>query len=98
MYKVINFFTDLQDNCHPYNVGDDFPRAGLEVSEERIAELSGKENKQGKPLIAEASENNIDKMTVEQLEAYAAENNIDLTACKNKAEKLAKIKEAEAAE
>ena len=51
MYKVIKFFTDLQDNNHPYNAGDIFPRSGLEVSEERIAELAGSDNKQGVPLI-----------------------------------------------
>jgi hypothetical protein len=54
MYKVIVSFADLQDNNHFYTAGKDFfPRAGLEVSEERIAELSGSENKQGKPLIEE---------------------------------------------
>ena len=51
MYKVIKFFTDLQDNNHPYNVGDTFPRKGKTADEVRIAELSGSDNKQGKPLI-----------------------------------------------
>ena len=51
MYKVIAYFTDLQDNNHPYKEGDTFPRKGLEVKEERLAELSGSNNKQGKPLI-----------------------------------------------
>ena len=51
MYKVIKFFADLQDNNHPYNVGDAFPRKGLEVTEERLAELAGSDNKQGVPLI-----------------------------------------------
>jgi hypothetical protein len=51
MYKVIKYFTDLQDNNHPYNAGDIFPRSGMEVSAERLAELSGSENKQGVPLI-----------------------------------------------
>lgn len=51
MYKVIAYFTDLKDNNHPYNVGDTFPRKGVEATEERLAELSGKDNKQGKPLI-----------------------------------------------
>ena len=37
---------------------------------------------------------NIDKMTVAELEAYAEINGIDLKDCSNKAEKLAKIKEA----
>lgn len=51
MYKVIKYFMDLQDENHPYNVGDVFPRKGLKVSEDRIAELAGSENKQGVPLI-----------------------------------------------
>lgn len=51
MYKVIKFFTDLQDNNHPYNVGDIFPHEGIEVTEERLVELSSSNNKQGKPLI-----------------------------------------------
>ena len=56
MYKVIEFFTDLQDNDHPYNVGDVFPRKGLTVSENRLAELAGEDNKQGKPLIVEVKQ------------------------------------------
>lgn len=51
MHEVICYFTDLQDNKHPYNVGDIFPRDGLNVSEERIKELSGTENRRHKPLI-----------------------------------------------
>lgn len=51
MYKVIKYFTDLHDNDYPYNVGDIFPRKGVEVSEGRLAELSGSNNKQGQPLI-----------------------------------------------
>ena len=51
MYKVIKFFTDLHDNNYPYNVGDSFPRKGIEVSAGRLAELSGSDNKQGQPLI-----------------------------------------------
>ena len=37
----------------------------------------------------------LDDMKVEQLEAYAKEKGIDLTGCKTKPEKLAKIKEFE---
>jgi len=51
MYKVIKYFTDLHDNDYPYSVGDVFPRAGVEVSEGRIAELAGSNNKQSTPLI-----------------------------------------------
>ena len=56
MFKVIKFFTDLQDGNNPYEVGDTFPRKGLEVAEERLAELSGSENKQGEPLMKEVKE------------------------------------------
>ena len=51
MYKVIKYFTDLQDNDYPYKEGDIFPRSGVEVSEERLAELSGSNNKRKEPLI-----------------------------------------------
>lgn len=51
MYKVIEYFTDLQDQDHPYNVGDNFPRDDLEVKEERLAELAGSDNRRGIPLI-----------------------------------------------
>ena len=51
MYKVIKYFTDLQDNEHPYNAGDTFPRDGLTVSRERIIELATASNKQSTPLI-----------------------------------------------
>lgn len=51
MYKVIKHFTDLQDKNYPYNVGDVYPREGHKVTEERLAELAGNENKQGVPLI-----------------------------------------------
>lgn len=64
MYEVIHYFTDLQDNEFPYNPGDVFPREGVEVSEERLAELSGSNNKQHKPLIKkveEADDNTVDE-------------------------------------
>ena len=50
-YKVIHNFTDLQDFNHPYNVGDVFPRIGMNVTEDRLKELSSNKNKQGKRLI-----------------------------------------------
>lgn len=50
-YKVIHPFFDLQDKeRHTYKVGDPFPHKG-EVSEERVAELTGNKNKLGKPVI-----------------------------------------------
>lgn len=55
-YEVIHFFTDLQDNSYLYNVGDKFPRDGMTVSDARLEELSGSNNKQGKPLIKAVEE------------------------------------------
>ena len=51
MYKVIKYFTDLHDNEHPYNVGDTFPRDGVKVTKERLAELASTNNKRGVKLI-----------------------------------------------
>ena len=51
MYKVIKHFIDLHDNDHSYNEGDIFPREGVDVSKERIEDLTGSNNKQHTPLI-----------------------------------------------
>lgn len=51
MYRVIEGFTDLQDNNHAYSVGDIYPRTGAVASDERIAELSSTKNRRGKVLI-----------------------------------------------
>lgn len=56
MYKVIKYFTDLQDNNYAYYVGDTFPRNGIEAGAERVAELSSDKNMQGVPLIEEVAE------------------------------------------
>lgn len=97
MYKVIKFFNDLQDSCHPYNVGDVYPREGAATTDERIAELSGSNNKQGKPLIEKVAEKtNLEDMKLAELQAYAKEKGINLDGATKKDEILAKIKEAEA--
>jgi hypothetical protein len=51
MFIVINAFLDLQDAEYLYDVGDAYPREGLEPSEERIKELLGSDNLQGQPII-----------------------------------------------
>ena len=62
MYKVIKFFTDLQDNNRPYNVGDTFPHIdNSPVSAHRIAELASSDNKQGVPLIQLVEESTEEK-------------------------------------
>ena len=69
MYKVIKHFIDLHDNDHSYNEGDIFPREGVDVSEERIKERAGSDNKQHTPLIElveEDLDNTADTDTVEK--------------------------------
>lgn len=56
MYKVLEYFMDLKDKNHEYNVGDTFPRKGLKVNAKRLTELSGSENKRGIPLIKKMEE------------------------------------------
>ena len=56
IYKTIVYFEDLNDNSHPYNVGDAFPREGVKVSAERLNELSGSNNRRGMPLIEKVEE------------------------------------------
>lgn len=51
MYKVIKYFTDLQDNDFAYHAGDTFPRDGKEVTEKRLLELSTDANRRHVPLI-----------------------------------------------
>ena len=52
MLKVIKAFKDLSDNCYKYNVGDVYPHDNIKVSDARIAQLSGCNNRQETPLIA----------------------------------------------
>ena len=66
MYKVIKLFADLQDNNYIYKEGDVYPRKGLEVSEERIAELAGSNNLQKQPLIAPVKQKKATKKAVEE--------------------------------
>ena len=55
-YEVVKKFVDLQDNNYMYRVGDSFPRAGMTVSDERIAELASTQNRQGAILIKPVEE------------------------------------------
>ena len=57
MYTVIHEFCDLMDKKHVYRVGDKFPRSGINVSEDRIKELSTARNRIGESLIVEQEDN-----------------------------------------
>lgn len=56
MYRVIKYFTDLQDNNHEYNVGDIYPHNKKKVPASRIKELSTDKNRRGIPLIEKVEE------------------------------------------
>lgn len=51
MYEAIEYFEDLQDGRHAYNVGDTFPREGKEVDSARILALLSTNNKRGRAVI-----------------------------------------------
>lgn len=51
MYRAIERFADLEDGKHIYGIGEPFPRKGYEPTDERLKELSGSDNKVGKPVI-----------------------------------------------
>jgi hypothetical protein len=55
MYKAVKAFRDLKTNL-VYAVGDIFPHNGVEVDDERIAELASDKNRLGIPLIEEFAE------------------------------------------
>ena len=57
MYRVIKHFVDLQDNNYKYDIGDIYPRKGLNVLQSRINELASDKNLQKIPLIEEIPEN-----------------------------------------
>ena len=68
----------------------------IEVTEERAKEIlsAGEYIKEEKPE-GQPEGKALDKMTVEELKAFAAEKNIDISNAKNKAEILAILQEAQ---
>lgn len=67
-YKVIEYFTDAQDNDHIYKKGDTYPREGFKVSEERLNELSTPFNSRGIAVI---------EVVKSRKDAYSDERNED---------------------
>lgn len=51
MYRALCEFHDLTDGNRRYGAGETFPRPGLDVSADRLAELSGTGNKLGRAVI-----------------------------------------------
>ena len=50
-YVAVMRFADLKDAGRIYEAGENYPRPGLDVAPERIAELAGSDNRMGYPLI-----------------------------------------------
>lgn len=61
MYRVIEYFEDLQDNRQPYNVGDVFPKGNKKVTEQRLNELATDKNRRRIPLIKKVEEPKVEK-------------------------------------
>ena len=88
-YRAKEYFTDLQDNNHEYKVGSQYPRKGLVVSESRINELLGSNNKQHRPVIEEVEEipftapkytaKQLESMTIAQIEQLAEDYGYEIT-------------------
>lgn len=56
MYKVIYKFADKLDKNYIYEVGDIYPREGIDVADGRLAELSSSKNAIGQPVIEKIME------------------------------------------
>lgn len=65
MYKVLEYFTDLQDNGYAYEVGDTYPREGYEPTTSRIEMLSTDKNVRKRPLIEAIKESSEDEETTD---------------------------------
>ena len=61
MYRVIEYFEDLQDNGQPYNVGDVFPKGNKKVTKERLNELATDKNRRHIPLIEKVEQPKVEK-------------------------------------
>ena len=72
-YVVVTDFTDKNDK-HIYRVGDEFPHSGADVSAERVAELTSKDNMRGEVLIKVVQEGKIqpEKEETDKVEEVAA--------------------------
>lgn len=61
MYRVIEYFEDLQDNGQPYNVGDVFPKGDKKITEKRFNELATDKNRRHIPLIKKVEVPKVEK-------------------------------------
>lgn len=86
-YKVTQAIRDLQDNQRYYRAGDTFPRNGLKVDDERVAELV-----KGGYIVAEVEEDaDLSKLKKDELVALAIEKGIEVDAKDTKADIIEKL-------
>lgn len=86
-YKVTQAIRDLQDNQRYYRAGDKFPRNGLKVDDERVAELV-----KGGYIVAEVEEDaDLSKLKKDELVALAIEKGVEVDAKDTKAEIIEKL-------
>ena len=86
-YKVTQAIRDLQDNQRYYRAGDKFPRNGLKVDDERVAELV-----KGGYIVADVEEDaDLSKLKKDELVALAVEKGIEVDAKDTKAEIIEKL-------
>lgn len=85
-FKVTTPIRDSKDNKHYYAAGDIFPREGLDVDDERVAELIA-----GGYIVEET--NDLSKLKKDELFALAAEKGIDVDTKDTKADIIEKLGE-----
>ncbi|WP_373786696.1 Rho termination protein [Jeotgalibaca porci] len=86
-YKVTQAIRDLKDNQHYYRAGDVFPREGLKVDDERVAELV-----KGGYIVADVEEDaDLSKLKKDELVALAVEKGIEVDTKDTKAEIIEKL-------
>ena len=86
-YKVTQAIRDLQDNQRYYRAGDTFPRNGLKVDDERVAELV-----KGGYIVADVEEDaDLSKLKKDELVALAVEKGIEVDAKDTKGEIIEKL-------
>jgi hypothetical protein len=97
MYRVVQFFTDLQDKGYAYRVGDTFPREGLTPSTARINELLNGTNRRHLKLIEEVEEkaSKVDETDVEEVDETPIEEAEEIEKPKEKKSAKAKTKTKE---
>ena len=74
-YIVLTRFADLRYGNRIYEAGDTYPRPGLDVSPERLAELAGSDNRIGFPLIRQ-----VEKAVETPVEGVSDEGNKSIRA------------------